>query len=156
MVENIKVDSPLGTLRLTSRGDSLVEVSFIDKAETKYSNNVNSEVLEQAVTQLNEYFNGKRTAFELPLSPDGTAFQKEIWQALQEIPYGQTITYGELSEKLGKPKAIRAVGTANGSNPIPIIIPCHRVVGSGQKLTGYSGGIERKRWLLQHEGVLLL
>lgn len=155
-MEKTIVDSPIGTLELTSEANSLVELSFVDGAESVKPQPKQSGILSQAVAQLNEYFDGKRRAFDLPLSPEGTAFQKEVWKSLGKIPYGQTITYGKLSEQLGNPKAIRAVGTANGSNPIPIIIPCHRVVGSGQKLTGYSGGIERKRWLLWHEGILLL
>lgn len=155
-MEKTIVDSPIGTLELTSEANSLVELSFVDRAESVEPQPKESGILSQAVAQLNEYFDGKRRAFDLPLSPEGTAFQKEVWKSLGKIPYGQTITYGKLSEQLGNPKAIRAVGAANGSNPIPIIIPCHRVVGSGQKLTGYSGGIERKRWLLRHEGILLL
>jgi len=104
------------------------------------------------VKQLSEYFSGKRTVFELDLSPRGTPFQLAVWNALLEIPYGDTISYAELARRIGKPSAVRAVGAANGANPIPVIIPCHRVIGSNGTLTGYGGGIERKQWLLALEG----
>lgn len=155
-MQEVIIDSPLGRLKLNGNGEALLKVSFTDNPVTDVSRVKEHKVLEQAIKQLDEYFAGERTTFELPLSPEGTHFQKEVWQAVLEIPYGRILTYGELSEQLGNPKAIRAVGTANGSNPIPIIISCHRVVGAGQKLTGYSGGIDKKRWLLKHEGVLLL
>ncbi|MFE2755231.1 methylated-DNA--[protein]-cysteine S-methyltransferase [Actinosynnema sp. NPDC059335] len=101
--------------------------------------------------QLEEYFAGKRTAFDLPLSMAGTPFQRTVWDALKEIPHGETMTYGELAARIGRPTASRAVGLANGKNPISIIVPCHRVVGSTGGLTGYGGGIERKRMLLGFE-----
>jgi methylated-DNA-[protein]-cysteine S-methyltransferase len=104
------------------------------------------------VRQLFEYFSGKRTVFELDLNPRGTTFQLDVWHALLDIPYGATISYAELARRIGKPNAVRAVGTANGANPIPVIIPCHRVIGSNGSLTGYGGGIERKQWLLALEG----
>ena len=104
------------------------------------------------VQQLLEYFSGQRKTFDFPLAPKGTPFQLAVWNALLEIPYGDTITYAELARRIGKPSAIRAVGAANGANPIPVIIPCHRVIGSNGTLTGYGGGIERKQWLLALEG----
>jgi methylated-DNA-[protein]-cysteine S-methyltransferase len=104
-----------------------------------------------AVAQLDEYFAGRRTAFDMPLAPRGTPFQQRVWQLLREIPYGDTTSYGALARRLGSPEASRAVGLANGRNPIAIIIPCHRVVGSDGSLTGYGGGLDRKRWLLDHE-----
>jgi len=112
-------------------------------------------VLDWTEEQLKEYFAGMRTTFDLPLEPSGTAFQLNVWQLLRTIPYGVTTSYGELARRLGEPKASRAVGAANGANPIPIIVPCHRVVGSRGELTGFGGGIERKRWLLEHEGALI-
>ena len=115
-----------------------------------------SAILNEAITQLEAYFHGKLTVFELPLAPQGTDFQQLVWENLRDIPYGQTITYGGLAERLGDANKVRAVGTANGQNPIPIVIPCHRVVGANQQLVGYSGGIERKKFLLKHEGALLL
>jgi len=104
-----------------------------------------------AVRQLQEYFAGKRADFDLPLAPEGTEFQRAVWRCLQEIPYGETISYGELAKRVGNPKASRAVGAANGSNPIPIVIPCHRVIGSNGKLTGFGGGLPTKERLLALE-----
>jgi methylated-DNA-[protein]-cysteine S-methyltransferase len=112
-------------------------------------------LLDRVEAQLNEYFAGKRTTFDLPLEPGGTEFQLSVWELLRKIPYGVTTSYGELARRLGDPQASRAVGAANGANPIPIIVPCHRVVGSKGELTGFGGGIERKRWLLEHEGALM-
>jgi methylated-DNA-[protein]-cysteine S-methyltransferase len=108
-------------------------------------------VLAEAVRQLAEYFDGTRTQFDLPLAMDGTAFQRRVWAALRDIPYGQTLSYGQLADRIGQPSASRAVGLANGRNPIGIIVPCHRVIGADGSLTGYGGGIERKRYLLAHE-----
>jgi methylated-DNA-[protein]-cysteine S-methyltransferase len=108
--------------------------------------------LNRVIDQLNEYFSCKRQTFDLELAPRGTPFQLAVWNALLEIPYGETISYAELARRIGKPAAVRAVGAANGANPIPVIIPCHRVIGSNGTLTGYGGGIERKQWLLVHEG----
>lgn len=108
------------------------------------------------IAQLDEYFERRRRVFELPLAPQGTAFQQRVWAALLEIPFGVTISYGELATRLGDPKASRAVGLANGRNPISLIVPCHRVIGANGNLTGYGGGLDRKEWLLRHEGALLL
>jgi methylated-DNA-[protein]-cysteine S-methyltransferase len=102
--------------------------------------------------QLLEYFAGKRQIFDIPLALRGTEFQLAVWNELLRIPYGDTITYAELAQRIGRPSAIRAVGAANGANPIPVIVPCHRVIGSNGTLTGYGGGIQRKQWLLAHEG----
>ena len=145
--------SPIGILRLATEGDYLVEIRFSGKNE---ENTAGHPVLDRAAEQLSEYFVGARTEFDLPLKPEGSDFQKKVWDSLLTIPYGSTLTYMDLAKKLGDKNVIRAAGRANGQNPIPIIIPCHRVVGSNGHLTGYSGGIERKRWLLQHEGALLL
>src|SRR2546426_11214528 len=114
-----------------------------------------SELLARARRQLTEYFARARTTFDLPLDPPGTAFQRRVWDALRTIPYGATSSYGELARRLGDPHATRAVGAANGKNPIPIIVPCHRVVGARGELTGFGGGMDRKRWLLEHEGALM-
>ena len=103
------------------------------------------------IKQLDDYFKGRRTQFDLPLAPDGTEFQQQVWQALLSIPYGQTMSYGELAKIIHRPKASRAVGAANGANPIPIIIPCHRVIGASGSLTGFGGGLPTKKWLLAHE-----
>jgi O-6-methylguanine DNA methyltransferase len=101
--------------------------------------------------QLGAYFRGERRSFDLPLSMAGTPFQQRVWQALRDIPFGETVSYGEVARRIGAPDAFRAVGAANGQNPVPIIVPCHRVIGASGALTGFGGGIERKRWLLDHE-----
>lgn len=149
-------ESPVGNLNLESTDNTILRLSFNGKKPCDPGVTAQPEIIRKAVQQLKEYFNGRRKDFSLPLAPEGTDFQMEVWKQLQEIPYGSTTTYSQLSEKLGNPKAIRAIGRANGQNPIPIIIPCHRVVGANNELTGYSGGIERKRKLLQLEGALLL
>ena len=113
-----------------------------------------SALLAQARRQLEEYFTGSRTTFDLSLSPAGTPFQRRVWDALRAIPYGTTLSYSDLARRLGDLRATRAVGAANGRNPIPIIVPCHRVVGANGALTGFGGGLDRKRWLLEHEGAL--
>jgi methylated-DNA-[protein]-cysteine S-methyltransferase len=120
--------------------DDIVDVEATDHA-----------VLAQAVSQLDEYFAGTRTEFDLPLDPDGTDFQREAWHELERIPFGETITYGEQATRLGDRNKTRAVGAANGKNPIPIVVPCHRVVGANGHLTGFAGGLETKAWLLDHE-----
>lgn len=107
--------------------------------------------LDDARTQLNEYFAGARTSFELETRPQGSEFQRQVWSALQEIPHGETASYGEIAERIGRPQASRAVGAANGQNPISIVIPCHRVIGSNGRLTGYGWGLDNKTWLLDHE-----
>ncbi|MFZ4719652.1 MAG: methylated-DNA--[protein]-cysteine S-methyltransferase [Ilumatobacteraceae bacterium] len=108
-------------------------------------------VLQQAVRQLGEYFDGERHEFDLPLDPMGTEFQQQVWQVLRTIPYGQTISYGEQADRLGDRNKSRAVGAANGRNPLSIVVPCHRVIGSTGKLTGFAAGVDAKAWLLQHE-----
>jgi len=139
---------PLGFLILKSDGRSIAEISFSEK-DTQEQNSC--EVLEECKEQLGNYFSGKSISFDLPLSAEGTEFQQKVWAELLKIPYGETITYMEMAVRLGDAKAIRAVGTANGRNPIAIVIPCHRVIGAGNKLTGYAGGIWRKKILLEIE-----
>ena len=140
--------SPLGFLVLKSDGTSVTEISF---SEIDLPQKQSCQVLEQCCTQLEQYFSGHLTCFSLPLAPEGTEFQQKVWTELLKIPYGETITYHELAVRLGDPKVIRAAGTANGKNPIAIVIPCHRVIGSGNKLTGYAGGLWRKKMLLELE-----
>ena len=112
-------------------------------------------VICEARKQLDQYFMQERVSFDLPLSPQGTAFQRRVWQELTTIPFGKAISYGELAQRIGNPQGSRAVGLANGKNPISIIVPCHRVIGASGKLTGYGGGLDRKEWLLRHEGIEL-
>ena len=128
-------------------GLNTITVLEQDEPESK----IIPDVLIDAAYQLNEYFEGKRQNFDLLLNPEGTEFQKKVWSLLSEIPYGKTLSYLELSRRLGDVKAIRAVASANGKNPLWIIIPCHRVIGSDGSLTGYAGGLHRKKWLLNHE-----
>lgn len=138
-------NSPLGILILKSDGQSVTAISFSENDIQKQNP---CGVLKSCKAQLDDYFSGKSLTFDLPLSPEGTEFQQRVWAELLKIPYGETITYMDMAVRLGDPKCIRAAGTANGKNPIAIIIPCHRVIGSGNKLTGYAGGIWRKKILL--------
>jgi methylated-DNA-[protein]-cysteine S-methyltransferase len=140
--------SPLGFLIIKSDGQFITEISF---SETDIQEQQTCAVLEKCKEQLAAYFSGKTAAFDLPLQPEGTEFQQKVWAELLKIPCGETITYMELAVRLGDAKAVRAVGTANGKNPIAIVIPCHRVIGAGNKLTGYAGGIWRKKILLELE-----
>jgi len=140
--------SPLGFLLLKSDGLSITEITF-SKEELQQKNDC--DILLKCELQLEDYFSGKCMDFDLPLHPEGTEFQKKVWSELLRIPIGETITYFELAVRLGDPKLVRAVGTANGRNPLAIVIPCHRVIGAGNKLTGYAGGLDRKLWLLKHE-----
>ncbi|MGE5497880.1 MAG: methylated-DNA--[protein]-cysteine S-methyltransferase [Syntrophothermus sp.] len=145
--------SPFRTLKITADDEAVTAVDFISQGD--YASGSDHPVLKEAIRQLDEYFKGKRENFELKLKPEGTEFQKRVWNELLKIPFGKTISYLELAERLGDKKVIRAAGTANGKNPIPVIIPCHRVIGSSGKLVGYSGGLDIKEWLLRHEGSLL-
>lgn len=146
------IDTPIGKLRLVSNGAALLRVEFQGQ-HGRDGVNRNDPVLAQACRQLEEYFAGQRRHFDLPLGADGTAFQQAVWSSLQAIPYGELRSYRDIAETLGKPKAVRAVGAANGRNPLPIVVPCHRVVGSNGKLTGFAGGLDCKRRLLALEGV---
>jgi methylated-DNA-[protein]-cysteine S-methyltransferase len=143
-------EAPFGPLALCARGDQLVALSLPDHPVPTGVVRP-TPILAAAVAQLREYFAGTRTAFDLPLAPEGTAFQRLVWDQLLAIPHGATWSYGEVARAIGRPAASRAVGAANGKNPIAIIIPCHRVIGSDGTLTGYGGGIPTKRWLLEHE-----
>lgn len=148
-METAYIQTPLGIAKLEGDIDGLAVVSVLTDSDE--ITDVVPEVLEDAVYQLNEYFEGQRTEFDLQLNPIGTDFQKRVWEALLKIPFGKTRSYMELSKALGDPKAIRAVAAANGKNSLWIIIPCHRVIGSDGSLTGYAGGLHRKKWLLEHE-----
>jgi methylated-DNA-[protein]-cysteine S-methyltransferase len=150
------VDSPIGRLLLKSDGECLTGVYMDVPSKSPremhgWVQDAKANPLPAAVRQLNEYFAGTRREFDLPLRLEGTPFQQRVWQSLTEIPYGETWSYGELAKRIGNPNASRAVGLANGSNPIAILVPCHRVIGADGSLTGYGGGLDRKRWLLSHE-----
>jgi methylated-DNA-[protein]-cysteine S-methyltransferase len=152
------LDSPVGALFLTSNGEAITEL-FMEKHKggPKPIGDWRRDdgLFREAADQLGSYFAGELTEFDLPLATAGAPFQQRVWTELRKIPYGSTISYGELARQVGNPKASRAVGAANGSNPISIIIPCHRVIGSNGKLTGYGGGIERKKFLLEFEAETL-
>ncbi|EJL6398691.1 methylated-DNA--[protein]-cysteine S-methyltransferase [Vibrio navarrensis] len=146
--------SPLGEMTLQANDEGILGIWFTTQTtrpDDLGQEDANHPVLGLALTQLNEYFSGKRTQFDLPIAAKGTAFQMQVWQALTTIPYGETWSYQELANVIGNPKAVRAVGLANGKNPVSIVVPCHRVIGKNGKLTGYAGGIERKQWLLERE-----
>ncbi len=157
------LDSPVGTLFVGGSPAGVHRVEFLDDAGDEGRHAVrlstdaglparrDAEGASAALAQLREYFAGARTQFSLPLAPHGTAFQRQVWEALRPIPHGMTTSYGAIAASIGRPTASRAVGAANGQNPIAIIVPCHRVVGSTGALTGYGGGMDRKRWLLDHE-----
>jgi methylated-DNA-[protein]-cysteine S-methyltransferase len=149
------IDSPVGRLRLIASPDALVGVWFEHGRDAARGTPTlargHNAVLERTRIQLEEYFTGTRREFDLPLEPRGTEFQRRVWQRLTRIGYGDTTTYGALAAELGNPKGSRAVGLANGSNPIPIVIPCHRVIGADGSLTGYGGGLHRKQALLDLE-----
>ena len=143
------INSPIGITKISGDENGIASVTVLNTDE-KISDIIPEE-LEDCVLQLQEYFKGERQEFSLKLNPQGTEFQQRVWDALQTIPYGKTTSYLELSKQLGDVKAIRAVANANGKNPLWIIIPCHRVIGSDGSLTGYAGGLHRKKWLLEHE-----
>lgn len=145
------IKTPLGITRLISDEIGITEITVLNDASDDILTTNIPESLQKCAQQLHEYFEGIRTDFELQLAPKGTEFQQKVWKALHEIPYGKTCSYLDLSKKLGDIKAIRAVAAANGKNPLWIVTPCHRVIGSDGSLTGYAGGLWRKKWLLDHE-----
>jgi methylated-DNA-[protein]-cysteine S-methyltransferase len=148
--------SPLGSLLLVSDGEAITAVEMEPHRAPVFAGaRPDDGPFRTAVEQLAAYFAGDRTDFDLPLAPRGTGFQLRVWQALLAIPYGHTTSYGEMAADLGNPNASRAVGLANGRNPIAVVVPCHRVIGRDGRLTGYGGGLDRKRWLLDHELAVL-
>lgn len=153
------VPSPVGPITLVASPTGLRAVVWdgdaADAPETSDAVPGRTPVLDEAVRQLDEYFAGRRLEFDLPLEPIGTEFQLDVWQVLRGIPYGQTISYGEQARRLGDAKKARAVGGANGRNPLGIVVPCHRVIGADGSLTGFGGGIDSKKWLLEHERAVL-
>jgi methylated-DNA-[protein]-cysteine S-methyltransferase len=145
-------ESPVGLLKIGATEQYIAELSFVDKKEQiTYGEPGISDVIHQCTEQLIEFFAGERRKFSVPIYQHGTEFQTRVWNELLSIPFGRTISYLDLSKKLGDPKAIRAAASTNGKNKIAIIVPCHRVIGSNQSLVGYGGGLWRKKWLLDHE-----
>ena len=157
-METAYIKTPLGIAKIVGDEDGVSVISVSDEGDPRakleqakqFSSTIPS-VLQEAVSQLKDYFEGKRNDFTFKLNPSGTEFQQKVWKGLLEIPFGKTMSYMELSKKLGDVKAIRAVASANGKNPLWIVVPCHRVIGTDGSLTGYAGGLWRKKWLLEHE-----
>ena len=147
-METAYIKTPLGIATIIGDENGILVISVSDKEEIS---TIIPTILKDAVSQLNDYFEGKRKDFDFKLNPKGTNFQQKVWKGLLEIPFGKTCSYIDLSKKLGDVKAIRAVAAANGKNPLWIVVPCHRVIGSDGSLTGYAGGLWRKKWLLEHE-----
>ncbi|MCL4110162.1 UNVERIFIED_CONTAM: hypothetical protein GTU68_026682 [Idotea baltica] len=152
-----RMNTPIGELQLVSDGTHLHKIQFAG-SHTVDDGDIYTEdtVISSCIRQLNEYFAGNRQQFDLPLGAGGTAFQQSVWSALCDIPYGELRSYKDVAETIGKPKAVRAVGAANGRNPLPIVVPCHRVIGSNGTLTGFAGGLPLKTQLLTLEGAMLL
>lgn len=149
-IKSYFVNTPLGVLTAKLKADQLTYLQFEDQNEMVDSENL-PEIIQKLIEELDFYFKGELRTFSIPLNPEGTVFQKEVWEEIANINIGQTITYKALSERMEQPLAIRAIATANGANPIAILIPCHRIIGSDGSLTGYAWGLERKRHLLQLE-----
>lgn len=146
------LETPIGYLRILSNGSGITSIKFMD-----FDGPEDPDAhTESARTQLREFFEGKRDQFDLQLFPEGTDFEHKVWDQLMNIPIGTTTSYGKIASHLGDKNYSQAVGSANGKNPIAVVIPCHRVIGSDNKLVGYAGGMQRKEWLLKHEGALLL
>ena len=143
--------SPIDNLRIISNDTDIIKIEYTDDF---FKMNLIPAHLQNCINQLDEYFKGERKEFNVGINPAGTEFQGKVWNLLMKIPYGKTISYLELSKQYGDEKAIRAIASANGKNPIPIIIPCHRVIGNDGSLTGYAGGLLKKQWLLEHEGAI--
>ena len=155
-----KIESPIGQLLLLALDDKLLEIRFYNSIENdEIADDVEEKcdlpIFHDTELQLNEYFRGKRKSFSIPMTLDGTEFQQKVWKQLQLIPFGETISYQELAERVGDRKKARAVGNANGKNPIPIIVPCHRVIAKDGSLGGFGGGLPIKRYLLELEGIVL-
>ena len=144
------MNTPAGNLLIKASAQGITQVDFIETDQAELHPN---ELTTRCKKQLQEYFEGKRKSFELPLDQQGTAFQKSIWNELTKIPFGQAVSYRDIADMVNNRNAVRAVGAANGKNPIAIIVPCHRVIGADRTLTGYAGGLQRKAWLLKHEGI---
>lgn len=145
-------ESPVGLLKIGGTEHYITELSFIDSShQLTYGVPGVSDILHQCTEQLIEFFQGRRRSFNIPINQEGTDFQQRVWNELIQIPFGKTISYLDLAKKMGDPKATRAVAGSNGKNKIAVIVPCHRVIGTDKSLVGYSGGMQRKKWLLQHE-----
>lgn len=152
MIYQSYLNTPIGFLRFLSNGGAITQIKFMDTDGPEDPD----IYTESARTQLQEYFDGRRDSFQLKIQINGTDFESKVWEELKNIPFGATTSYVDIAENIGGKKMARAVGAANGKNPIAVVIPCHRVIGANNDLIGYSGGLDRKKWLLKHEGALLL
>lgn len=141
-------ESPIGIIRVCSNSEGICALNFVDFKASKENLNI---TVTEAIKQIREYFNGQRLEFDLPISVTGTEYQTRVWEALSTIKYGETATYKDIAKLVGNEKASRAIGGANNKNPVAIILPCHRIIGSNGKLVGYAGGLDKKQWLLDHE-----
>lgn len=151
MKNSFYYNTKIGRMEIEENGEAITRIDYVHKDIEKVTYGEETALLKKAIKQLNEYFEGKRSVFNLPLAPEGTEFQKKVWNALREIPFGETKSYGEIAKIIGNEKAPRAVGMANNKNPIMIVIPCHRVIGANGKLVGYAAGLEVKEILLRLE-----
>jgi len=140
-------ETPLGLMEITANDQAVLSIHFVDQTETVNAN----AMTDLAKTQMQQYYTGDLEKFNMPMEPEGTEFQKTVWQALITVDYGKTCSYSDIANKIDNPKAVRAVGSANGKNPMTIVVPCHRIIGSNGSLTGYASGVDRKAWLLNHE-----
>lgn len=155
-MNTLALQTPIGLLMLCEEENALCAIRRLEEKETACTGDgIASPLLNEAMRQLTAYFAGTLSSFDLPLAPHGTEFERAVWRALREIPYGQTRTYGQIAAQLGKPGAARAVGRACGKNPLLIVVPCHRVLGGGGRLTGFAAGLEAKRRLLETEGIIM-
>lgn len=150
-ISKLVATTPIGLLQIIATDEAIIGVKPIDYVENIAANEAANTLVKKCKSELEEYFAGTRTSFDLPLKFEGTDFQKQVWQQLKRIPYGETKTYGKIAKSIDKPKAARAIGMANHNNPILIIVPCHRVIGADGSLTGYAAGIEAKKYLLEFE-----
>lgn len=151
MKNSLCYDTKIGRIQIEENGEAITKIHYVQKDTEHSEEGKETALLKEAIKQLNEYFEGKRNVFDLTLAPEGTEFQKKVWNALREIPFGETKSYGEIAKLIGNEKASRAVGMANNKNPIMIVIPCHRVIGANGKLVGYAAGLEVKEMLLNLE-----
>ncbi|WP_425549105.1 methylated-DNA--[protein]-cysteine S-methyltransferase [Aquimarina addita] len=149
-MKRVYIETPLGIASITANEQGITDIIIVENAVEEKDLEI-PDFLEEAAIQLKDYFTGDRTDFDLQLHPSGTDFQKKVWNELSKIPYGKTVSYLDIAKRLGDPKVIRAAATANGKNPLWVVVPCHRVIGSDGSLTGYAGGLWRKKWLLAHE-----
>lgn len=151
-LHRVEFQSPIGIVEIVGTDDAIISILFSEKTAVDFPVNSDSpQVVVDCQRQLEEYFKGQRTEFNLPVTSTGTPFQQKVWTALTEVPYAETVSYGAIAKAIGSDKAVRAVGNANSKNKLTIVVPCHRIIGSTGKLTGYAGTLTRKEWLLRHE-----